>query len=275
MRAGWGENFRRTLIRENWSRSTRLLHGEGDANLQYGNRGIGVVDGITAVAIILGLGVALGRLRRPAHWPLLLLITLNVALGAVLVMDGVQYSRIAGLALVIMVLPALWAGELVAAARSAYGLWAQRLAVVLLAAALIAAGAVNRRYTFSRHDALAWSGGGLRFGSVTATLARNVRDWGEGNITFLHTSIPVDPEHQSFRLVAGRRTVVGFDSATEPDPGAATGFSTATFVVAPDEERVIPLLEGRFPDGARPVIAIENHNPSDVALLYRIRLPQR
>ena len=100
-------------------------------------------------------------------------------------------------------------------------------------------------------------------------------DWGEGNITFLHTSVQVDPGHQSFRLVAGTRTVVGFESAAEPDPSAVTGFTTATFVVAPDAEEMVALLEARFPDGTRPVIEIERHDPSDVALLYRIDLRPR
>ena len=272
MRASFDGDFRREAVAQNWRRVSRLLQTTGDSNLQYGSQKIGAVDGLTAVVFVLGLGAALAWPTHPGHWSLLLVLTLTVVLGGLLVMDGVQYSRIAGLALITGVVPALWARQVICTAGSAFGRWAGVLAGTTMAAGLILIGIENFTYTFLRHDALHWSGGGMRHLSVETAIARNIRDWGAANTTWVHSSLPTGFHDQGYRLIADTRTKFTFEAVKEIDPGSAPGAESATIVIPPDAPELASALEERFPDGRWVPIEIEHHDPSDIALAYRLSL---
>jgi len=272
MRASFDGDFRREAVAQNWRRVSRLLQTTGDSNLQYGSQKFGAVDGLTAVVFVLGLGAALAWPTHPGHWSLLLVLMLTVVLGGLLVMDGVQYSRIAGLALITGVVPALWARQVICTAGSAFGRWAGFLAGATMAAGLIFIGTENFTYTFLRHDALHWSGGGMRHLSVETAIARNIRDWGAANTTWVHSSLPTGFHDQGYRLIADTRTKFTFEAVEEIDPGSAPGAESATIVIPPDAPELASALEERFPDGRWVPIEIEHHDPSDIALAYRLSL---
>jgi 4-amino-4-deoxy-L-arabinose transferase-like glycosyltransferase len=270
MRASYGEDFRRVMLARNWERTTRLLHLEGDSNLQYGNRGIGLMDWMTAVVFVLGLGVALAWLRHPAHWPLLLVLLLNVALGGVLAMDGVQYSRLAGIAVIMAVVPALWGRQLMESGRAALGRWAVVPIAAALIAGVLAVGLENHSYTFNRHDDVSWTDGSLRLDGVRATIARNTGEWGGGNFTFVQSDLPSDFGHQAYRLISSHQAKAEFDSVDVIDLSVVDEHNTVTFVIPPGAEEVLHQLEARFPGGRKVPIEIEFHDPNDVAWVYRI-----
>jgi len=273
LRANFGNDFRRAAIARNWERASRLLHTNGDSNLQYGSQRIGMVDGLTAIVFILGLGVALAWPFHPGHWTLMLVLVLNVVLGGLLVMDGVQYSRIAGMALVALIVPALWARQLVATTAVAAGRWAGGIAVAGLAAWVVFVGIENFNYTFVRHDEIHWSNGGMRRLSVETALVRNIRDWGEDNITYLHTSLPTDFRQQGYLLMAEGRTMRTFETADEIDLAPARDFDRVTIVLSPDSADLASTVEERFPGGDWMDVQIEFHDPDDIAMVYRIDSP--
>jgi 4-amino-4-deoxy-L-arabinose transferase-like glycosyltransferase len=275
MRTNFDGDFRRAAIAQNWRRVSRLLQTTGDSNLQYGSQKIGAVDGLTAVVFMLGLGAALAWPTHPGHWSLLLVLTLTVVLGGLLVMDGVQYSRIAGLALITGVAPALWARQVVTHAGAAFGRWAGGFAGAILAAGVILIGAENFTYTFLRHDALHWSGGGMRHLSIETAIARNIRDWGNENTTWVHGSLPTGFHDQGYRLIADARTKIRFETVDEVDPDSVPGAASATVVIPPDAPELAAALEERFPGGRWVPIEIEHHDPSDIALAYRLSLRPR
>jgi hypothetical protein len=206
---------------------------------------------------------------------LLLLLVLTFLLGGLFAIDGVQYSRIAGLAVMIMAFPALWARQVLSASRVAVQSWGAPLSGLLLAAAMIAIGLVNFRYTFKEHDRISWSEGPMRRTTVMTALTRNLRDWGERNFTFVHTSIDFDPNHRSVRFIAPDCTAAVFDSVEGLDLSLARGFDTITFAVAAASKKQIAELREAFPGGEDPEAAIEFHDPGDVAMLYRIRTPSK
>jgi hypothetical protein len=269
MRSEFEGDFRRAMVIRNVRRTAGLLHTTGDSNLQYANRGNGVVDGVTAVAFVLGVGVAVAWPTAAGSWPLLLLLALNLLLGAVFPMDGVQYSRIAGLALAIAVVPALWAGQMAKAATAAFGRIGGRLAGVALAGGLVLVAWVNLSFYFGAHDHHHWTIGRLRPVAVRAVLARNIRDWGTENITYVHTSLPTNFEDQAHRLIASDRAVVACESDEELDFLAASDFRWATIVVPADAREMWDRLASRYPFGEELALSIRFRDPSDVARAYR------
>ena len=273
MRANFEGDFRRAAIAQNWRRVSRLLQTTGDSNVQYGSQKIGAVDGFTAVVFILGLGAALAWPNHSGHWSLLLVLTLTVVLGGLLVMDGVQYSRIAGLALISGILPALWARQVVATATTACGRWAGGLAGAALAAGLIIIGMENFNYTFIRHDALHWSGGGLRHISIETAIARNIRDWGADNTTWVHRSLPTDFHTQCYVLIANDRAKASFETVEEIDRGSPPDAETVAIVIPPGDPELAAAVEDRFPGGRWIPLEIEYHDPADIALVYRLSPP--
>jgi len=229
-----------------------------------------MVDSVTAVVLVLGFGVALASLTHVGHWPLLLVLALNVFLGAVFPMDGVQYSRIAGIAVIIVVLPALWGRQLVTTARATIGRAGPWLVGIILVVLLVVAGHANYHYTFIQFDQLNWSSAVPRTMTLRSVLAQNIRDWGDGNITYVHTSLPTQFWERTFQLVAGDRSMVAFDSVEALQMEAAEGFETITFAVATEAEELIPLLESRYPGGRTAEVRVRFHEPADVAWVYRI-----
>jgi hypothetical protein len=275
MSASYGEEFRRTMLARNWRQTTHLLHTSGDANLQYGNRGIGILDWYTSIIFVLGLGIALARIGNIVHWPLLLVLFLNVLLGGVLAMDGVQYSRLAGIAVIIVVVPALWGRQLMVTGRAAFGRRATWPIAFALAAGVVLVGLENHRYTFDLHDDLSWSDAGPWQNSVQATIARNIRDWGAGNFTFVHSELPGEFWQRQYEFITADRMKMAFESGTNVDLAAAEGSETITFVVPPDDDSLMADLQSRFPGGREMPIEVEFHDPDDVARVYRITSTDR
>jgi hypothetical protein len=111
--------------------------------------------------------------------------------------------------------------------------------------------------------------------SVRATLARNVRDWGDANFTFVHTDLPAEFWEHAYRLISGDRSMAPFDTAEQIDLSLADGFDTVTFVVPQENRWLLSQLEASFPGGRPVAIEVEFHDPEDVALAYRIDATSR
>jgi hypothetical protein len=178
------------------------------------------------------------------------------------------------LALITGILPALWARQVVATAATACGRWAGGLAGAALAAGLIVIGMANFNYTFIRHDALHWSGGGLRHISIETAIARNIRDWGADNTTWVHSSLPTDFHTQCYVLIANDRTKASFETVDEIDPGSPPGAESVAIVIPPGDRELADAVGERFPDGRWIPLAIEHHDPADFAMVYRLSLPK-
>jgi hypothetical protein len=197
-------------VERNLSRAVLLLNRTGDSNFQFGNAGRGMVDPITGAGIVLGLGVALARLSDHRYWSLLLGLLLIWLVGAVLSTHGVQYSRIAGLALLVLILPALWARDLLNAAERARGRLGWAGAVALLAGLLVAAAWWNARIYFVEHDARylrsrlpAWHRRAL-----PSLVAREADADGPDTVVAVVSLRTIDLKYRSHVYLAGDRTVL-------------------------------------------------------------------
>jgi len=242
--AGFGEHYLIPLMRNNLERATLLLNRTGDSNLQYGWVGGGMVDSWTAVAFVLGLGVLAARLRHFASWTLLLGLLLPWLIGAVLSTDAVQYSRIAGLGLLMMVPPALWGRELYQAGRAAAGTWGCTATAALLAVGLAITGTQNFRLYFHDHDRRLLQ---RLPDMILAQVAMEARDAGADNVTFVFSQdMPVDFFHRSYLFLARNREVRRFDDV---DKVAVPPDRRATFLIPTEHAEIIDRLQDRFPGG--------------------------
>ncbi len=249
MSSQFGEHFRLGTVHRNLERTARLLYDAGDSHLQYGYEGFGIVDRSTAVILVLGAGVAVAQLTAVGIWPLLLLIVLDVALGGILTMDGVSSMRIAGLALVLPLLPALWAGQLEEGASRSLGRPGRWLAAGLLIVVVGLAGWENFRFYFRQYDHYNWTSAVPRADAERSVLARRIRDWGPHNETWVQAGLPSELHHQAFELIAVRRIVHVFDDAATIDVAPAAGVDGVTFVLPASDVGDLETLRARFPGG--------------------------
>ncbi len=246
MKAGFGEDYLPALLKHNLGRALLLFSSTGDSNLQYGYQHGGMLDDLSAVLLAAGLGVGLAWRRRRQVWPVLIGLGLTWLLGAVLTMDAVQYSRVAGLMLLVCVPEAWLVAALVVAADLAGGRVARSFAVASLAVALAWVGWVNFDLYFVRHD---------RSSPVTevqrTVIARDARDDGPSTVTFVSSAdLRTDFDHQTYAFLAADRRVEAFtdpEQVVVPPDGA---YSRIVVVLGENETALRERLMRRFP-GAR------------------------
>jgi 4-amino-4-deoxy-L-arabinose transferase-like glycosyltransferase len=245
-----GDDHVTGMMKRNLGTVRYLLHDSGDSNLQYGVVGLGMVDRYSAIALVLGTGVLLAQCCHFASWPLLFVIILNLSLGAVFTIDGVQYSRIAGLALVVVLVPTQWFRQLGIAASRTMGRAGRWLAVSLIVAAMVLIGLENFRIYFVRNDSFFWTSGSPRVSAEQAVLARHIRDWGSANITFVEKSLTPDYGHHAHQFISRNRRYLALDDLESINPASLDGLDTATFVVRREDERTLQELQVGYPGGS-------------------------
>jgi hypothetical protein len=246
MKAGFGEDYLPALLKHNLGRALQLFSSTGDSNLQYGYQQGGMLDDLSAVLLAAGLGVGLAWRRRRQVWPVLIGLGLTWLLGAVLTMDAVQYSRVAGLMLLVCVPQAWLVAALLAAADLAGGRVALRVAAAALAIALAWVGWVNFDLYFVRHDRASPPAEVQR-----TVIARDARDDGPSTVTLVSSAdLQTDFDHQAYAFVAAGRRVEAFtdpEQVVVPPDGA---YSRIVVVLGENETALRERLMRRFP-GAR------------------------
>ncbi len=202
MRSVYGEDYLGAVLRSNLARALRLFTTEGDSNLQYGWRGGGLLDRASSAFLMAGLGVGLASLRRRQVWPVLAGLGVTWFVGAVLTMDAVQYSRVAGLMLLVCVPQAWFAAALLAAADGGFARFGRWMTGASLAVVLAAIGGVNLHLYFVRHDRASDPVEVIR-----TVVARDARDDGPATVTFVSCpALPCDLGHKTHEFLAeGRR----------------------------------------------------------------------
>jgi 4-amino-4-deoxy-L-arabinose transferase-like glycosyltransferase len=247
MREAAGDNYLLDTLWNNLGLSALLLDRTRDSNQQYGYAGAGMVDTVTAVGWVLGVGVAVARLPSfPYSW-LLAGLFLNWLVGGVLSMDAVQYSRVAGLALLVVIPPAIWGRELLEAAKTAAGHRGMLAAAILLAVGLLLSGAENFRLYFQEHDQRSVQ---KRADVLLSLIATEARDEGLHNATFvLSRQMPTDFRHSSYQFVAHERYLAAFDDVATVAFPQGKAFSQVAFVIPPGETEILDRLQQRFPGG--------------------------
>ncbi len=229
-----------------WQQSLKTYHWftrGGDTATQYGYAGP-AVDGLTRALLVLGLAVALWRVRDPRYVLLLSWFLITPVLGGVLTGAPPQSSRLLG------VIPPLAMLAGVSAAMIGR-LLARYLPAVLVGAALVLAGGF---VAFASYDAyfnrysekdIYWS-----WTDPPATLARYVNDLGGARVYILTTEL-VHRDHPIIRfLTHGQQAeIVDIQGWWEPDFrfDQELGPARTVFVFLPENKALIPQLASQYP----------------------------
>jgi hypothetical protein len=246
MKNGYGEDYLNAIFKANLKRMTLLFNKTVDSSTQYGYKLGGFVDPISASLLVAGLAVALIRLPRFDTWPWMLGILIPWVFGGLLTMDAPQYPRLAGLVLIVGILPMLWLRELLGSLKGVAGRWGTGLGAVVVALLLTVIGWKNFDLYFRDYDT---QNRPLKDFEV-ALIIREMDRLGPGNITYVY-------EHyfrhnfleRQHLFVAGANRGEPFtqlDRVALPPRG---DLRTATFILPPRENGLLRALLEKFPAG--------------------------
>lgn len=243
MRSIHGDEYLPAVLATNLGRALKLFSTIGDSNSQYGWRGGGLLDRTSSALFLTGLGLGLGVVGRRQVWPILVGVAGVWLLGAVLTMDAVQYSRVAGLMLLVGVPQAWFAAALLTAAEHGFGRAGRRIAAAALVVGLAVVGAVNLHLYFVRHDRDA-----DRLEVIRTVIARDARDDGPRTATVVSCrDLPCDLEHRTHQFLAADRQVSTIGDPDEVASMEGGGTSRTVIVVAHTDSALKDAILERFP----------------------------
>jgi len=246
LQGAYGEHYVGKAFLDNLRGALLVFSSTNDKALQYGYKGGGIMDDLTAAALVLGLAVAIPRLGNPAYWPLVLGIVLNWFLGGTLTVNAPRFHRISAMAFLMYLLPALYGREVIRATREAFGRRGMMAASAVVATGLVLVGFLNYRLYFIDYDHQP----NHKMEALRTYLALESRDAGPDCVTFAHWGpFPKTLKHQAQLLIAGDRRVEGFQNVEDIRIPMDRKYTKALFLVDPKAESVRKALMKRFPGG--------------------------
>jgi hypothetical protein len=133
------------------ARILRLFHTQGDTSGQYGYQGAGMLDEISGVLLILGLGVCLSNWKWPRFLLPLLWGTMIITTGGLLTVNTPFYPRMASLPLFVAMVVALGLDFTLRPFDRLWGRFAPLIWMPIVLAVIVFAGWRNYEHYFIRY----------------------------------------------------------------------------------------------------------------------------
>ena len=240
------ENAVLTLLGQT-SRVLPLFNYGGDTSGQYGYRGA-MLDFLSSVLFILGLGYSFARALRPRHFFLLIWFWATIIAGGILTLPAPFVPRLAGMLPVVALFAAVAGSATLDVLREA---WADKKATRAILGALVALtlGVVSfLNYDIYFNDYLPTVQGWAMREPATA-IARYVRSLGDDYEVYLLGEPRLYVRHGTIRFIA--RDITGTD-VLDPSwyiPLRSGGEKNAVYILLPSHLQHLDSLQQYYPRG--------------------------
>jgi hypothetical protein len=235
-----------TVLRQA-ARVLPLFNYGGDSSGQYGYRGP-MLDFVTSILFVLGLGYSFARLRRPRHLFLLIWFWATMMVGGVLTLPAPFLPRLAGMLPVLSILAAVTISATLGVFEHA---WGQRKATraalgVLVALTLGVVTFLNYDTYFNKyiHTIQGWA---MR--EPATAIARYVNTLGDSYDVYLLGEPKLYVRHGTIRFIA--RDMRGTDvlAPSQYIPLQAGGENNVVYVLLPSHLHHLSSLQQYYPKG--------------------------
>ena len=240
------ENAVLTLLGQT-SRVLPLFNYGGDTSGQYGYRGA-MLDFLSSVLFVLGLGYSFARALRPRHFFLLIWFWATIIAGGILTLPAPFVPRLAGMLPVVALFAAVAGSATLDVLREA---WADNKATRAILGALVALtlGVVSfLNYDIYFNDYLPTVQGWAMREPATA-IARYLRSLGDDYEVYLLGQPRLYVRHGTIRFIA--RDITGTD-VLDPSwyiPLRSGGEKNAVYILLPSHLQHLDSLQQYYPSG--------------------------
>ena len=225
-----------SVVAENLKRSLLMFSAYGDASTHFGLPRP-MVDPFTAALLVMGVGIALRRLKEARSMLLLTWLLGTMVLGSVILNDPPFWPHLTVLLPAVAILAAMALDRLWQAATDALGDLGDRLATILIVGALIYVGLQNvlLYYDHVRHNA-----------TPIVSVARFI-DRADPRIELVLVTDPFSLREREIEFMAKGHPVREMDEQSLVDSDAILPAS-AIYIVTPNHQRGLEALRARYPD---------------------------
>ena len=250
------------VVVENIKRSLLMFSVYGDSSTHF-SLPRPMVDPFTAALLVMGVGIALRRLKEARSMLLLAWLLGTMVLGSVILNDPPFWPHLTVLLPAVAILAALALDRLWQAAIDALGDLGDRLATILIVGALIYAGLQNvvLYYDHVRHNA-----------TPIVSVARFIDRTGP-RIELLLVTDPFSLREREIEFMAKGHPVREIDEQALVDSVEILPAS-AIYIVTPNHQRVLDALQARYPDATVESFTGEQGEPHFYAVRVGIQDPE-
>ncbi len=224
------------VVAENIKRSLLMFSAYGDSSTHF-SLPRPMVDPFTAALLVMGVGIALRRLKEARSMLLLAWLLGTMVLGSVILNDPPFWPHLTVLLPAVAILAAMALDRLWQAATDALGDLGDRLATILIVGALIYVGLQNvlLYYDHVRHNA-----------TPIVSVARFI-DRADPRVELLLVTDPFSLREREIEFMAKGHPVREIDEQALVDSAEILPAS-AIYIVTPNHQRVLDALRARYPD---------------------------